>query len=377
MTIETFQQPGALAPAGSLGGYLADYKTLREIMSSAILTEFVPAHFRPQAFLPKNERPTDAALAKATETAIVSACIGAKFGLSLGLGGYDGDPFMALQGVYVVSGRPSLYAEAMVSLVIAHGHEMWTEDSTAVRAVVCGRRKGSEHTERVIVTMDMAKKAGWPNRNPKYNSEPDTMLLRRAQSRCSRAVAPDALRGIRSREEMEDDSEVAVTASTRTVQRAVTRPELAATAPVAAPAPAPVRQAADVAPAAPSGPPLPGEDQASTALDERTWRRINARFVELGVTGPGQTERRLAVLSHIAERTITRGSELSEVEGQHVLANLGPRVIDEVLAAPAVEQPAEPDAADGPPLPGDTDTDTDAEPTLDEADDWEQAVTEP
>lgn len=341
MTVQPAQPGTAVAAAGTLGGYLADYNTLREIMAAAIRTEFVPAHFRPEAYLPKNERPTPELRARAEETAIVSACIGAKFGLSLGLGGRDGDPFMALQGVYVISGKPSLYAEAMEAIVFAAGHEMWTEESTSTRAIVCGRRAGSEHTERAVVTMDMATRAGWTNRNPKYKTEPDTMLLRRAQSRCARNVAPDALRGIRSREELEDETDAPGAANGhRTVQRA---------RPAAVEPPAPVER-----------PPLPGEGEeqpqpAEDAATDAQLRKLGAVFTDLGVKGSGERAQRLRIASEFVGRPLTSSRDLTKAEAQTLidtLEGLSPEDRQRVLhpfepepAAPALpveDPPADP-----------------------------------
>src|SRR6185369_3323977 len=141
--------------------------------------------------------------AAAYQVAVASATAAVLYGSSLGI-----DPLMALQQVYVVSGRPALYAKMMVALVQSHGHDVWTEELTDTRAVVCGRRKGSSHTERITITMDMARKAGW-TRNTKYTETPQDMLWARAASRVCDRIASDVLKGIPSVEEAQDDAIVA------------------------------------------------------------------------------------------------------------------------------------------------------------------------
>lgn len=338
-------QPAAAAPVmpSSITQYVADYHALSELMQVAVRTDFVPTAFRPEAFIPReNRNPTQQQLAEAFEKSVASATIGAHFGMSIGVGN---DPFSALQNVHVVNGKPGLYAEAAVSLVQGHGHDVWTEDLTDVRAIVCGRRKGSEHVERVVITMDQAKRAGW-TRNATYQSTPQDMLYARAASRVCRRVAADALKGIGFAEELQDDEQPAVAGNgTRTVQRA--RPVAAVEAPAVA-----------------ERPPLPGEDDAANApepaparIDEAQWRKINSRFKELGVTGEGQTADRLKVIGEVVGHPITRGGELTADEAQLVLDNLAGDAGHKVVAAALGRDVLAPAAAEpsGPPLPGEQD----------------------
>lgn len=166
-------------------------------------TDFVPSHFR------GNEHAATAAI-----------LYGAEAGLS---------PLQALQGIYVISGRPAMYARTMLAVTLGAGHEVRTMESTDVRAVVEAQRRGSSHVEKIVVTIDQAKRAGWTS-NKKYSTEPATMLLARAQSQACRRVAPDALLGMAySAEELQDeaDSEPAVAKTVRRRKTAdpVERPE--------------------------------------------------------------------------------------------------------------------------------------------------------
>lgn len=132
-------------------------------------TSFVPQHFR--------GKPDDA----------MAAIL---YGQTINM-----DPLTALQNLYVIGGKPALYARPMVGIVLSQGHEVWTEVDTPERVVVCGRRKGSKNVERAEWTIERAKRAGYTN-NKKYQSDPQAMLYARASGDVARKVAPDALLGM-------------------------------------------------------------------------------------------------------------------------------------------------------------------------------------
>ena len=60
--------------------------------------------------------------------------------------------------------------------------------------------------------------------------------------------------------------------------------------------------------------------------------RINDTFAELGVTGAGQKEARLMVLTALVGAPITQGRDLYSADAVLVLDNLTRAVVDEVLA---------------------------------------------
>ena len=308
MSIETFQ-PGGGVPAvlqptalpegiATLRAWASVASEAAQLVAPLINTAFVPEVFRPRI----DPRATDVEKHAAHETAVATATAAVLYGAGLGL-----DPLQSLSSIHVVKGKPGLYAETMVALLKGAGHEVGVEEESDHRVRVWGRRKGSETIERAEFTMERARKAGYVAQNKKYDTDPRAMLYARAVSILCRRLAPEVLKGIGSVEEVQDEPDGTAPPRTRTVQRAPQRPALAAAAaPTAAPAP--------------SGPLLPGED--STTIDEGTWRRINERFREIGVTGDGQTAARLQVICAIVERQIARGSELSAAEGALVLDNL-------------------------------------------------------
>lgn len=147
-------------------GAMGDAMTLAKGLAG---TAFVPSHFQ--------GKPAD------TAVAIMK-------GAALGL-----DPVAALEAIYVISGKPALYARSMVALVLARGHEVWTEEADATNVTVKGRRHGSSHVEES--TWDVARvKAAGLDRNRQYAAHPEAMLYARAAADVCRRIAPDVLAGL-------------------------------------------------------------------------------------------------------------------------------------------------------------------------------------
>jgi hypothetical protein len=232
------------------------------LVERLIDSPFVPAAFRPNGGKsdPRatgEQREQDRQIAVATATAAV--LYGGEIGLS---------PMQALSNVIVIKGRPSLYAETMVALVQAAGHEVWTEEVTDTRARVCGRRAGSQRVEEVTFTIERARTAGYVASNTKYKTDPQSMLYARAASICCRRVAPEVLKGIPVAEELLDekgDDAPAPAPAPRTAQRATRRRAAPAAAATAAELPAP---------AAAGPPPLPGEDGYDQAGADKSTGEI-------------------------------------------------------------------------------------------------------
>ena len=125
-------------------------------------------------------------------------------------------PTMALQNIHVISGKPGMYARAMVALVQSRGHKVWTEEASPTKVIVCGQRHGSAHVERSEWTIAKARQAGYTS-NKKYEQAPEDMLYARAASTVCRRIAADALAGLAySVEELELEQAPATRTMTRT-----------------------------------------------------------------------------------------------------------------------------------------------------------------
>lgn len=355
--------PAALpVPAGvsSLRAWASSVTDAVALADALVDTPFVPDSYRPKL----DPRASVEQRQAAREVAVATAAAAMMHGANLGF-----DPMSSLLNLYVVNGRPGLYAAAQVALLQAAGHDIWTEDLTASRAVVCGRRRGSEFVERVEVTMDAARKAGW-TRNQKYQTEPDAMLWARAASKVCRRVAQDVLRGLHSSvEELQDgDDTVPAAGSPALVVSRAALPELpgeAAAPERPKPAARAPRKKAAAAPAGPvssrpvgeSGAPLlPGEDEpeAAPAADEAPaagppplpgegatpaqLASIGAGFRDLEITGPARRE----FVSRVLGRPVADPSGLTAAEAARVLEELlGPAGDDGSQGVLDAEEPPE------------------------------------
>ena len=345
MTVSTTTPPNLPVPiSGDAAGLsiLGDWLTAAE-SASALARQLVHSFFVPQAYKPSGPNGVEVAVANATGAILL--------GQSLGL-----DPLTSLQQIYVVHGRPGMYSKMKVALAQRAGHRIWEEEYTPERSTWAGQRAGSEDVVRITLTIEDAKRAGWTS-NAAYSKTPADMLAARCQSRVVDRIAADALFGLRSIEDLDDEPAPVAVAAKVTAAEILAKP-----APTPAAAPSAVRQEPTPAAAA-VVPPLPGEGGPSdegpkqeAPLTAKQWREINDLFVTHGVTGPGQSVRRLAVLDMLfgdleAGRLITKGTDLTEAEGRTAIDWLranGPAIIAEALGGtPAATEAAVEQILDG------------------------------
>lgn len=297
------QQPGQVAQFGATLGPTATTVSLMEwaqelnaahqLGTALCGTEFVPSSFRGKP--------------EAAAAAILA-------GKSLGL-----DPMNALANIFVVSGRPSMYARTMAALVMQAGHTIRRIQATEQSVIYEGKRKGDTTFTRVEWTIARAQKAGYTS-NKKYQSDPIAMLTAKCQAEICRVIAPDVLTGIAatSVEEVELDDlgeQVAVEVEAKP-KRTITRKQ----------------QPAPALPAAVHEAPTPEEEPEPSAPEESPIE---------GITGPqltklniilqeqGLTERddKLSYLSSYLERPIASSKDLTKQEAH--------RLIDEHETVPA------------------------------------------
>jgi hypothetical protein len=101
----------------------------------------------------------------------------------------------ALANIFVVQGKPALYARTMVALVLRAGHEVVRTGADDTSVTVAARRKGQSEWSEFTWTIERAKKAGYTS-NKKYESDPIAMLTAKAQAEACRTIAPDVLTGL-------------------------------------------------------------------------------------------------------------------------------------------------------------------------------------
>lgn len=132
---------------------------------------------------------------------LIAMQMGAEIGLS---------PMQALQNIAVIRGRPTLWGDAALAVIMAHpcyvSHREWHEGSIkyGTRIAYCGITRKNSEEEIKSFSMDDAKSAGLWGKTGVWSQYPDRMLQMRARSFAIRDKFADALRGISCREEVED-----------------------------------------------------------------------------------------------------------------------------------------------------------------------------
>lgn len=140
-----------------------------------------------------------------------------ELGMELGLA-----PMQSLQSIAVINGRPSVWGDGFLGLIMACGpyldHDEYYEvdgkrrdgltpedlkkDTTCAVCTFLRRDKASPVTRRFSV--GAAKKAGLFGKEGPWQQYPDRMLMMRARSWAGRDCFPDVLRGLVVAEEAQD-----------------------------------------------------------------------------------------------------------------------------------------------------------------------------
>jgi hypothetical protein len=302
-----YREPGRDA-AGSLVVWAQEAHDAHQIAVSLARTSFVPK--------PMQGHPEEVTAAILT-------------GRELGL-----KPMAALRSIHVIEGTPTVSALGLRGILQDQGHEIWTEESTDSRAVVCGRRRGSANTERVVWTLDRARKAGLANKQ-NWQRNPAAMLVARATAEVARRVAADALMAMPyAAEEITDDpgapamieAPPAVTAprtKPRTLKRAGPPPAVDSPADSStdSPADSPGDSPADSG-GSPSEEPPPAEPEPEPEpgpgpdlMTEPQRKALMAVYRKVG----GDRDSRIAHASDVLGRDITTFAELTKREAMVLL----------------------------------------------------------
>lgn len=137
-----------------------------------------------------------------------SILIAVEMGMELGL-----PAMQALQNIAVINGRPSVWGDAMLGLVLQSGlcvdFEEYAEGESGKEDYgwVCRvQRQGFKPTKRKF-TVKGAKQAGLWGKTGPWTTSPDRMLQMRARGFALRDAFPDVLKGLSMAEVSVDDNE--------------------------------------------------------------------------------------------------------------------------------------------------------------------------
>src|SRR4051812_35681784 len=119
------------------------------------------------------------------------AAVGAAIlaGREIGVG-----PMTSLQHLHVIEGRPSMSAQLMRALVLAHGHTIRVVESSSTRCTMVGRRAGESDDTTVTYSIDDAKRAGLDSKS-NWRKMPRAMLVARATGELCRIAFADVIGG--------------------------------------------------------------------------------------------------------------------------------------------------------------------------------------
>ncbi len=169
-SLEPVEPEAPTAPTSALGRWARDATDAYQVARSLASTVFVPKEMQ--------QRPD-----------LVTAAI--LTGQEIGL-----EPMASLRSIDIIQGVPAMRANTMRGLVQSAGHEVWVdEESNETRAIVHGRRKGSDIVQRSVWTMDRARGLGLANRD-NYRKQPGAMLVARGTAEVCRLIASDVLLGM-------------------------------------------------------------------------------------------------------------------------------------------------------------------------------------
>lgn len=130
------------------------------------------------------------------------------------------DPFMVLQNIDIIHGRPSFRATFLIAMVNASGRfeplqfRMEGTEGMADRSCIAWTKSKSDGAtlEGPKITLEMAKSEGWSTKNgSKWITMPELMLRYRAAAFFARLYAPDITLGMMTAEEAIDTAERDVT----------------------------------------------------------------------------------------------------------------------------------------------------------------------
>jgi len=118
-------------------------------------------------------------------------------------------PMQALQNIAVINGKPSVYGDAAMALVLAspvcEGIEETIEgEGTANPVAVCVAKRKGRNPVRSTFSVEDAKRAGlWAKQGP-WSAYPKRMLAMRARGFAIRDAFADVLKGLITAEEAQD-----------------------------------------------------------------------------------------------------------------------------------------------------------------------------
>lgn len=220
------------------------------------------------------------------------------WGAEIGLSGLQ-----AVQNIAAINGRPSLWGDAALAVVMAHpayeDHEEYIEgQGDDMKAVCIMKRKGKSDKTCEFSVRDARRAQLWGKAGP-WTNYPQRMLQMRARGFSMRDQFPDVLRGINLAEEMQDIEEKDITPkasvsmpkskSKASISEAKTEASEVVQASVAQQDQRPDEvefdpDTGEVIPPAGTKPPEPQQQEGAVTLSENQLRVVRAQLQAAGIS---------------------------------------------------------------------------------------------
>lgn len=115
----------------------------------------------------------------------------------------------SIQAIAVINGKPCLWGDDVLGLVLSRKDCVDVIENTLIEngkvyGYECIAKRKNKSDRVSVFTLDMAKKAGLLSKPGVWQQYPERMLQMRARGFALRDAFPDVLKGIKSREEVED-----------------------------------------------------------------------------------------------------------------------------------------------------------------------------
>lgn len=117
------------------------------------------------------------------------------------------DPFMVMQNMYVVHGRPGVEGKLIIALVNQSGRfdPLQFEESKVSCTAYAKEIKSGQILRGPTIDMDMVKAEGWLSKNgSKWQTMPQIMFRYRSAAFFARTYCPEVLLGMKTVDEIED-----------------------------------------------------------------------------------------------------------------------------------------------------------------------------
>jgi hypothetical protein len=186
----------------SLRDWAGEAEAAADIAKALAPTSFIPEHLKVWTN-PDERNKADRVLDYEATVAQVAAVLLAGQELEL-------KPMASLRAFVIIKGTVALYAIAARGLLQHQGHDIIVKESTSTRAIVMGRRAGTDDWQTSTWDIDRARTAGlFPGHTDgNWRKQTKAMLVARATAETSRWVASDAMLGLPPIVEEVEDAEV-------------------------------------------------------------------------------------------------------------------------------------------------------------------------